>query len=208
MIMKTLKDAELKISGLWNKNPLIDSDKSYIVYRPTRIFGVVGICTERLYSWVSIISSQNVLLKFLNIHSNNTTESYWKHRSGSERSRQLSRRKNRMTILWIDCTIRLFLPFWVEVRPTSKCVGFCSEAARMKSNNHIKSRQKSRPPSLSPGQNSCSTKIFQVFVVCDNINRNFSAFKVVSPSLERLIDCHEFFVMCVIVEFGVRESPR
>jgi hypothetical protein len=57
MIIKTLKDAELKISRLWNKNPLIDPDKSYIVYRPTQIFGIVGICTERLYSWVSVISS-------------------------------------------------------------------------------------------------------------------------------------------------------
>jgi hypothetical protein len=151
MIIKTLKDAEPKISGLWNKSPLINPDESYIIYRPTQIFGVVGICTERLYSWVSIINSQNVLLKLLNIHSNNTTESYQKQCSGSERSGQLSRRKNRMTILWIDCTIRLSLPFWIEVRPTSKCVGFCSKAARTESNNHIKSGQKSRPPSLSPG---------------------------------------------------------
>jgi hypothetical protein len=151
MIMKTLKDAEPKISRLWNKNPLIDLDESYIVYRPTQIFGVVGICTERLYSWVSIISSQNVLLKLLNIHSNNTMESYQKHRSCSERSRQWSRRKNRTTILWIDCTIRLPLPFLVEVRPMSKCIRFCSEVARMDPNYHIKSGQKSRPPSLSPG---------------------------------------------------------
>jgi hypothetical protein len=34
MIMKTLKDMEPKISGLWNKNPLINLDKSHIVYRP------------------------------------------------------------------------------------------------------------------------------------------------------------------------------
>jgi hypothetical protein len=208
MIMKTLKDTKPKISGLWDKNLLIDPDESYIVYRPTCIFGVVGICTERLYSWVSIISRQNVLLKLLNIHSNNTMESYWKHRSGLGRSGQLSRRKNRTTILWIDCTIRFSLPFWIEVRPTSQCVGFCSEVAGTESNNHIESRQESRPPSLSPGQNPCSTKIFQVFVVCDNINQNFSAFKVVSPSLECLIDCHEFLVMCVIVEFSVQESPR
>jgi hypothetical protein len=57
MIIKILKDAELKISRLWNKNPLIYPDKSHIVYRPMRILGVVRICTERLYSWVSIISS-------------------------------------------------------------------------------------------------------------------------------------------------------
>jgi hypothetical protein len=151
MIMKTLKDMEPKISRLWNKNLLIDPDESYIVYRPTQIFGVVRICMERLYSWVNIISSQNVLLKLLNIHSNNTTESYPKHRSGSERSGQLSRRKNRMTILWIDCTIRFSLAFWVEVRLTSKCIGFCSEVARTEPNYHINSGQESRPPSLSPG---------------------------------------------------------
>jgi hypothetical protein len=135
--MKTLKDAEPKISRLWNKNPLINPDESYIIYRPTQIFGAVGICMERLYSWVSIINSKNVLLKLLNIHSNNTMESHWKHCSGLERSGQLSRRKNRMTILWIDCTIRLSFPFWVEVRPTSKCIGFCSEAARSPGQNLI-----------------------------------------------------------------------
>jgi hypothetical protein len=57
MIMKTLKDAEPKISGFCNKNPLINPDESYIIYRPTQILGVVRICMERLYSWVSIISS-------------------------------------------------------------------------------------------------------------------------------------------------------
>jgi hypothetical protein len=57
MIIKTLKDAEPKIIRLWNKNPLINLDESHIVYRPMRILGVVGICMERLYSWVSIISS-------------------------------------------------------------------------------------------------------------------------------------------------------
>jgi hypothetical protein len=57
MIIKTLKDAEPKISGLWNKNPLINPNEFYIVYRPMQILGVVGICMERLYSWVSIISS-------------------------------------------------------------------------------------------------------------------------------------------------------
>jgi hypothetical protein len=31
MIMKTLKDTEPNISKLWNKNPLINPDKSYIV---------------------------------------------------------------------------------------------------------------------------------------------------------------------------------
>jgi hypothetical protein len=143
MIMKTLKDMAPEISGLWNKNPLINPDESYIVYRPTLILGVVRICTERLYSWVSIISSQNVLLKLLNIYGNNTMESYWKHHSGSEKSRQLSRRKNRTTILWIDCTIRLSLPFWVEVRSTIKCIRFCFKATGTESDNHIKSGQKS-----------------------------------------------------------------
>jgi hypothetical protein len=57
IIMKTLKDMEPKISGFQNKNLLINLDESHIVYRPMRIFGVVGICMKRLYSWVSIISS-------------------------------------------------------------------------------------------------------------------------------------------------------
>jgi hypothetical protein len=55
------------------------------------------------------------------------------------------------TGLWINCTIRLFLSFWVEVRPTSKCIGFSSEVVGTESDNHIKSRQECWPPSLSPG---------------------------------------------------------
>jgi hypothetical protein len=34
MIMKTLKDTELKISIIWNKNLLINPDELHIVYRP------------------------------------------------------------------------------------------------------------------------------------------------------------------------------
>jgi hypothetical protein len=52
MIIKTLKDTKLKISRIWNKNPLINPDKFYIVYRPMQIFGIVRICMERLYIWL------------------------------------------------------------------------------------------------------------------------------------------------------------
>jgi hypothetical protein len=51
IIIKTLKDMKPKISRIWNKNPLINLDESHIIYRPMRIFEVVGICMERLYSW-------------------------------------------------------------------------------------------------------------------------------------------------------------
>jgi hypothetical protein len=43
MIIKNLKDMELKISGIWNKNPLINPNESHIVHRPMQIFGIVGI---------------------------------------------------------------------------------------------------------------------------------------------------------------------
>src|SRR5271169_3710305 len=137
MVMKILKDTEPKISGIWNQNPLINPYESDIVFRPTQILEVVRVCMEELYSRVSSISNQNVLLKLLNIHGNNTTEYHRKHAGGTERSRQLRRRTNRTTIVWINCTIRLSLPFWIKVRMTSESIRFGPEAAWPKSNNHV-----------------------------------------------------------------------
>ena len=42
-------------------------------------------------------------------------------------------------------------------------------------------------------------KIFQVFVVSDNINCFGGTFKIMVPGLESFKDCKQFFVMDVIV---------
>ena len=44
-----------------------------------------------------------------------------------------------------------------------------------------------------------SRKVFQIFVIGDDVNLAFRAFEVVSPDLECLEYCEEFFVMGVVV---------
>ena len=45
-------------------------------------------------------------------------------------------------------------------------------------------------------------------MVCKDINWNTGAFEVVSPDMESLEDCQEFFVMGVVVELWRGESLR
>ena len=52
----------------------------------------------------------------------------------------------------------------------------------------------------------CSRKIFQVFVVGNNINWSCRAFKVMSPDMESFKNGKEFFVVGVVVQFGRGES--
>jgi hypothetical protein len=47
-------------------------------------------------------------------------------------------------------------------------------------------------------------EIFQVFMIRNHINRKCGAFKVVSPSLERVEDGKKFLIMDIVVEFRGR----
>jgi hypothetical protein len=58
---------------------------------------------------------------------------------------------------------------------------------------------------LNWGRNSdhrtCSSEVFQIFVVNDNVDRSSGTFKIMSPLLESLEDGQEFFIMSVVVKF-------
>ena len=56
-----------------------------------------------------------------------------------------------------------------------------------------------RPMHLALSQYLGGGKVFQVFVVGDNINRSRRALKVVAPDAECFEDSQEFLIMGVVV---------
>ena len=49
-------------------------------------------------------------------------------------------------------------------------------------------------------------KVFQVLIIHDHIDRSTGTFKEVSPDMESLKDCEQFFVVGVIIEFWGTEG--
>ena len=65
----------------------------------------------------------------------------------------------------------------------------------------VESGQKERPPSLPPVEFLGSHKIFQVFVICPNLESVLSPFQVVSPLFKGSNDGQHLLVMHIIVSF-------
>jgi len=54
---------------------------------------------------------------------------------------------------------------------------------------------------LSAVEDLCGGKVFQVFVIGNDINRMQSAIQIVSPDSEHFVDSVEFLVVNIVVEF-------
>ena len=74
--------------------------------------------------------------------------------------------------------------------------------------NHEVELWEFRPAGLPPCQDFGSGKVFEVPVVCDDVDWGWSSFEVVAPGLERFEDGQEFFVVHIVVQFWGRESSR
>ena len=62
------------------------------------------------------------------------------------------------------------------------------------------------PAGLMAGKDLGCGKVFQVLMICDHINWSTRTFEEVSPDMESLKDCKQFFVMGVIIEFQGTEG--
>ena len=62
------------------------------------------------------------------------------------------------------------------------------------------------PVGLTAGKDLGCGKVFQVLMIRDHVNWSTGAFKEVSPDMESLKDCEQFFVVGVIIEFWVTEG--
>ena len=56
------------------------------------------------------------------------------------------------------------------------------------------------PVGLTVGKNLGCGKVFQILMICDHIDQSTRTFEEVSPDMESLKDCEQFFVMGVIIE--------
>ena len=61
---------------------------------------------------------------------------------------------------------------------------------------------------LSAGEYLGRSEVLKIFMIRDDLDRDFGAFQVVSPLMEGIKDGEEFFVVCVVVEFGTDKGPR
>ena len=76
----------------------------------------------------------------------------------------------------------------------------------MEADNEVELRKILRPAGLMVGKDLGCGKVFQVLMICDHVNRSTRTFKEVSPDMESLKDCEQFFVMGVIIEFWGTEG--
>ena len=96
--------------------------------------------------------------------------------------------EHRSEIVRINSCIIPFPLFRIDIPSSSQCVRFGSEFSGTETNHKAELRKEFRPTGLPSRQNFGSRKIFEVLVVCDNVNWNWSSFKVMAPWSESLED--------------------
>ena len=76
----------------------------------------------------------------------------------------------------------------------------------MEADNEVELGKILGPAGLMVGKDFGCGKVFQVLMIHDHINRSTGTFEVVSPDMEGLKDCKQFFVVGVIIEFQGTEG--
>src|SRR5215467_10612812 len=110
--------------------------------------------------------------------------------------------KDGTAIMRIDRRVAIIPPFWVDVPTSSESVRLCSELSGTEPDDKVELGKELAPASLSTSKNLRGGEIFQILVVRDNVDRERSTFKVMSPDTEGLEDGQKFLVMSVIVSLG------
>ena len=128
--------------------------------------------------------------------------------SGMEECSELFLCKDQLGIIRVDVSIVLIPHFGMGVLAPSEGIKFCAKLPRTEANNHIELGKELRPVGLLPSQELGASKVLQVFVISDHIDRRSGAFKIVSPRSEQLVDCKQFLVMDVVVQLRSGEGPR
>ncbi len=114
---------------------------------------------------------------------------------------QLFLTENRLKILRVNSGVVATSLFKVHIPTTSKCIGICTKLSRTEAHNEVELGKEFRPW-LVAVQKLSRGKIFEIFVVDNNINGSCGTFEVVAPNVEHFVDSKELLVMDVIVEFG------
>ena len=57
------------------------------------------------------------------------------------------------------------------------------------------------------GEDFCRRKVLQVVMIGYDVNGGVSPFEVVVPTFESVVDGRKFFIMYIVIGFGIFESP-
>ena len=75
----------------------------------------------------------------------------------------------------------------------------------MEMDDKIESREILRPVYLTAHKDLSSSKVFEIFVISDNINKITGTSKIMMPWLESFEDHKKLFVMNIIIKCGTEE---
>ena len=89
--------------------------------------------------------------------------------------------------------------FRIDVPSSWQHIRFGAKLTRMEMDEEVELRKILGPSDSMAGEDSHCGKIFQVFVVGDNVNCFRGSLKVVAPALESFKDYEQFFVVNIIV---------
>ena len=89
--------------------------------------------------------------------------------------------------------------FRINIPMSCQCIRFGAESTGTETDDEVELRKVFGPSDLVAGEKFGCGKIFQVFVVRDDVNCFGGSFEVVAPGLESFENCEQFFVMDVIV---------
>ena len=80
-----------------------------------------------------------------------------------------------------------------------KCVGFGTELPGLEADDEVELGKEFRPLRLAAVQKLSCGKIFEIFVVGNDVDRSRGTFKVVASNVEHFIDSEELLVMDIVV---------
>ena len=89
--------------------------------------------------------------------------------------------------------------FRIDVPSSCQCIRFGAESTETETDDEVELRKVFRPSDLAAGEKFGCGKIFQVFVVHDDVDCFGGTFEIVAPGLESFENCKQFFVMDIIV---------
>ena len=84
-------------------------------------------------------------------------------------------------------------------------IRFGAEFPGAETDDHVELGKVFQAMCLPPGEDLGCREVLQVPMVSDNIDWGASSFDVVVPAFEGIVDGHEFFIMNIVVGFGVFE---
>jgi hypothetical protein len=95
--------------------------------------------------------------------------------------------------------------FRVDVPSSSEGIGLATEPSRPEPKDKVEGGKELGQPSLPASQELGRSKIFQIFVIRDHVNRGNRTLEVPTPYTEHFKDSKQFLVVGVVVQLGGQE---